>query len=400
MKIETLQQFYELMFKTKSIREKIVEQCLKNQDASQELINSLKEDLTSLENIPKMDGKHSLSYHGSKSTRIDITYEIEELKKDIYYLEHTEKEFYSYLEKLNPNFSRQVEEGVKFLGSKKFNCFITDRDGTVNNYCGRYKSSIQSVYNAIFLTRFANKCADNSIILTSAPLDNIGLVDIGVSPKDTFIYAGSKGREYFDKSCQRRQFPIESERQKILDLLNQKLTELVKHPEYEIFSLIGSGLQFKFGQTTIARQDIYDSISKVESKNFLDTIKNLINGIDTENKYFRIEDTGKDIEIILTIEKKESSDALKDFDKGDGIKFLNQDLNLNMEKGSSLICGDTKSDIPMVITSMNMTKGTWSVFVTEDEKLKEEVKKVCKNLFFVSKPDILVTILNELGKDK
>ena len=51
-----------------------------------------------------------------------------------------------------------------------FHNLITDRDGTINNYCGRYKSSVQSAYNSIFLSRFATDCCQNSIILTAAPL--------------------------------------------------------------------------------------------------------------------------------------------------------------------------------------------------------------------------------------
>lgn len=63
-------------------------------------------------------------------------------------------------------------QGVEFLGGEhcSFQNLITDRDGTINNYCGRYKSSIQSAYNSVFLSCFALFCCVNAAILTAAPL--------------------------------------------------------------------------------------------------------------------------------------------------------------------------------------------------------------------------------------
>ncbi|MFH1429064.1 MAG: trehalose 6-phosphate synthase, partial [Candidatus Margulisiibacteriota bacterium] len=278
--------------------------------------------------------------------------------------------------------------------------FIADRDGTINNYCGRYMSSIQSVYNAVFLSRFAINYTNNSVILTSAPLNNIGLADISVCPDKIFIYAGSKGRECLNKQGERKQLPINKDKQNKLDELNNKLEELVIRPEYEVFALIGSGLQYKYGQTTIARQDINNSIPALESESFLSIIKNLVKDTDSKQEYFRIEDTGKDIEIILTIESSEGSDTLKDFDKGDGINYIDKEMGLQLEKGPNLICGDTNADIPMVTASMRKTANTYALFVTSDTVLKQEVSKICPHSFFVPSPDILVTILNNLGKRK
>ena len=166
-----------------------------------------------------------------------------------------------------------------------------------------------------------------------------------------------------------------------------------------MFSLSGSGLQLKFGQTTIARQDISNSIPKQGSLKFFKIIENIVAEIDPDNKYFRIEDTGLDIEILLTIGGNDQSGKLRDFDKGDGINFLNTELNLNLSKGPNLICGDTNSDVPMVATSMEKTKDTYSIFVTNNDELKQKVKNVCAKTIFVNEPDILVTALYYLSKN-
>ena len=403
MNIKNLQQFYEIMLTTKNIREKIAGLYCENQNIMPDLAKSLKAALQTLERIPKTDGKQKLSFSEGKTIFLDMTYEIEELKKDLYFIGHSQNEFYDYLEKLHTDFFKQIQEGEKMLKGIHFNNFITDRDGTVNNYCGRYQSSIQSLYNALFLTHFAGRCAHNSIILTSAPLENIGLIDISLNPKNVFIYAGSKGREYIDTQGRRGQMALGKEEHDMLALLNKRLTHLVSRPDYEIFSLIGSGLQFKYGSATISRQNIYNSISQEESEKFFHVIKNMVYEIDPEEKFFRIEDTGMDIEIILTFKKDDNlktfnTDRLEAFNKGDGVHFLNNELNLIMEKGPNLICGDTKADVSMVAFSMEKTTDTWSIFVTEDKELQKEVMKICPRSFFVSKPDILVSLLNNLSK--
>ena len=100
---------------------------------------------------------------------------------------------------------------------------------------------------------------------------------------------------------------------------------------------------------------------------------------------------------LLLNEKLRKRAGLKDFDKGDGIKYLDKELNLDMNKGPHLICGDTGSDLPMIEATMERTNDTWSIFVTKNQELVERVKAVCPNALIVSEPDILVTILNQLS---
>jgi hypothetical protein len=398
MRIEFLQQFYDLMNTSREIRESIVSFILTDRCITPSYIDQLYYILDTLENIPEVKGKRVLFTAGGKAVYMDLTYEIEELKKDLFFLGHNEDEFYSYLEGFHEGFDREVTSGINYLKDTRFRNFITDRDGTINNYCGRYRSSVQSLYNALFLISFANGSTKNTVILTSAPLENGGLLNISIDTENIFIFAGSKGREYMNTTGVIGRFPIEEEKQKKLNNLNNKLLTLIKNREYEIFSLIGSGLQFKFGQTTIARQDIYNSIPEKESENFLSTVTAVVNETDPEGKYFRIQDTGRDIEIALTVESENGSEMLRDFDKGDGVQYLDGVLGLGVKTGPNLICGDTRSDLPMVTYSSERTESTFTVFVTEDQDLREEVLGLGVRSFFVRSPDVLVTILNLLGK--
>lgn len=393
--IDTLKTFYRLMDHTQTVRSVIVKQLACHQTVGNKQIRALKNAQTSLKRCIKKDYIADLILDGSVSIEVDLRYEITELEKDIYFLENGKTPFLSYLQTLHPDFFSFVKTGVNRLQGKHFNCFITDRDGTINNYCGRYRSSIQSAYNALFLTRFATTCTDNPIIITSAPLKDVGLIDVSTMPPQTIIYAASKGREFVDLSGVRRTFPIDAKKQRLIALLNRRLEALVAETAYERFSLIGSGLQLKFGQTTIARQDINRSISKERSHAFLSLIKRMVKALDPKDENFKIEDTGLDIEIILTFPGEDG--VSKDFDKKEAVRFLEQELELKLTKGPHLICGDTHSDLPMLKAAVEKSPDTWSVFVTKDPELARQVEAICPKALIVPEPDMLITILGRLA---
>lgn len=394
--IATLKQFYESMNSTIDIRKKITSLYLKRKPISEDFISALETTLKRLKSIPQHEGKSRVELTEEKTIDLDLSYEINELKKDLLFVENGEEYFLEHLNSIHENFASQVNQGIDTLKGISFQTFVSDRDGTVNNYCGRYASSVQSIYNAVFLSRFAQNCTQSAVILTSAPLMNVGLANISVTPLNTFIYAGSNGREYLNRDGTSCYFPVEKDGQKKLDEFNKDIGDLLKKTEYEKYSLIGSGLQYKFGQTTIARQDISRTIPEEASQQFLNKIQEIIKSIDPGNKFFKIEDTGLDVEVILTI-AQEGSEELKAFDKGDGIKFIDKDAGLQMAQGPCLICGDTNSDVSMIKAAQQLTNQTLTIFVTTNEDLKDKVRTISPDAYFVDTPDILVTILNQLA---
>ncbi len=397
--IRTLKELYQLKAETRELRAPVVNNIIKQRVVGQACVESLKNALYSLETIYIDDdtGYRLLRLDGLKQIHVDLTYEIRELQKDIYYLEYGEDRFIEYLAKFIPDFRTYVNEGVTLLKGKHFDAFITDRDGTTNNYCGRYRSSVQPIYNSVFLTRFAKNRCNYPIIITSAPLKDFGILNVSINPSNTFIYAGSKGREFIDLDGEFNSFPIEEKKQQLIHLLNERMLVLLQEQDYEKFNFIGSALQIKFGQTTVARQDISHSIKDDESSAFLEKVKSLVREIDPSGRNFRIEDTGLDIEIILTIDVASSDSPIKDFDKGDGLAFICSKLGMGASQGSTLVCGDTPSDIPMLKKAIEMFEDVWAIFVTRDEKLKQQIKEICPNSYTVPYPDILLTILGLLS---
>lgn len=393
--VDTLKALYRLMARTRDVRADIVHRLLTSQVVGNDQVDDLKNALDSLEDGLANGYRARLRIDLSKTIDVDLGYEVKELRKDLYYLENGEDQFSAYLERQHPDFASYLKTGVSKMKEMRFNCFITDRDGTTNNYCGRYATSTQSIYNALFLTRFAQKAVSNPIMITSAPLKNIGVVDVSTMPAKTFILAASKGREFIDLAGVEKRFPIDSQKQDLINRLGSKLNVLVQNSDYEKFSLIGSGLQVKFGQITIARQDINGSIAGQASQAFLALIESMVKELDPGEENFRIEDTGLDIEIILTISDEKA--GLKDFDKADGIKYLASELKLNMSAGPHLVCGDTPSDLPMLEAAMEKSKDTHAIFVTRKTDLAERVKAICPNALTVPEPDMLVAILNQLA---
>ena len=396
--IRTLKELYQLKAETRELREPVVRNIIKQRVVGQSCVESLKNALYSLETIYIDDdtGHRLLRLDGMKQIEVDLTYEIRELQKDIYYLEYGEDKFIDYLAKFIPEFRSFVNEGFHKLRGKHFNAFITDRDGTTNNYCGRYRSSVQPIYNSVFLSRFAKNCCKYPLIITSAPLKDFGILNVSINPSNTFVYAGSKGREFIDLNGEFNSFPIDEQKQQLIRLLNKRMLVLLQDPNFEKFNFIGSALQIKFGQTTVARQDISRSIKDDESAAFLEKVKGIVREIDPTGRNFRIEDTGLDIEIILTIDVDSDESSIKDFDKGDGLAFISDKLSLTTS-GPNLVCGDTPSDIPMLKKAVEMFDDVWAVFVTRDEKLTKQVAEICPNCFTVPYPDILLTILGLLS---
>jgi hypothetical protein len=398
MRIKTVRDFYSSMQQSSGTRRRLVGNILKGQALPTQDLRFLKSLFRTLKTLPDAEGFVRLEAD-RKIIFLKIDYELEELAKDLLFLEQGEEALLARMAELHPGFREELAGALAFCRGIDFpmGCFLTDRDGTVNNYCGRYLSSIQSAYNAVFLSRFAETAVRKAVILTSAPLSDGGLEDLTVSPTGVFVLAGSKGREYLDTSGRRGALAIDADRQMRLDRFNRRLSERLRDPAYEIFGLIGSGLQFKFGQTTVARQDIYGSIPAEESERFAGVIRELIGELDPDGLYFRMEDTGKDIEIILTVE---GASGLKDFDKGDGILFLDSELGLGLEGSANLICGDTPSDVPMISKAAEKSPDPWTIFVTRDERLKEAVRRTSTRVAFVSEPDVLVCCLNQLGKER
>ena len=393
--IRTLHDFYLLCEQIAEVRRRVVLDFVDGRDPDPADARSLENALESLRRVPKDGNDRILAIDEDKSIRTDLNYEIGETEKDLVFMRTGEERFMDHRRELHRDFDDHVLSGVEQLGDLHFHCFVTDRDGTTNNYCARYRSSVQPAWNAVYLTRFARARTANPIFITSAPLRRIGIVDISVNPPGSFIYGASKGRECLDLVGSRHTFPIDAEKQDVLDRFNTSIAAELAKPEYAQFALIGSGLQYKFGQTTVARQDIAGSIPEAESLAFLNRVEELMREVDPGLENLRIEDTGLDLEIILTVES--AGGEPKDFDKADGVRFMDEELSIGMAGQNVLVCGDTGSDVPMIEAALDASDRTHAIFVTKRSELAQRVHDTLPEAIVVPEPDMLVAILRTLA---
>ncbi|MFW6329780.1 MAG: trehalose 6-phosphate synthase [Alkalispirochaetaceae bacterium] len=337
------------------------------------------------------EGRITVEDEKGRPITLKPDYEVSELEKDIAYFEEGEHWFYDSL--AARGLGEELKELVDVLSADRFDTFVTDRDGTVNNYCGRYRSSVQSAYNGVFLSRFASRLPRQPIILTSAPLMDTGIVDLSVLPENLYLLAGSKGREYRDSRGSRQRMQLTPGEEQRQAELNSRIDALLEKPENGIFAQIGSSFQRKVGETTVARQDVYGSVPQAESERFRGEVDTLLKEIDPDGSFFYLEDTGKDLEIIA-----KSGASGRHFTKGDGIAFLLKEVNQEARGARLLVCGDTSSDLPMVEKAVELGAEVTSVFVTGDPQLRKAVGGTGARAVFVSEPDTLVGALNLLGQ--
>ena len=392
--MQNLSQFYEFMDSIQTVRRMITGYYL-IQAHHERHVESLENALSAMDNLPGDSLDKRLDAAG-RTVTVTIDYERRELEKDVYFLTHSDEEFLDYLSRMHDGFAEEVAQTVEFLEAHEIRTFVSDRDGTVNNYCGRYRSSHQSVWNAVYLTEFVRAIPAAPVLLTSAPLFEKGLLAMSAMPEHSTHYGGSSGREFCDREGNRGALELSDDQASALKELNARIDGLLATPEFATFALIGSGLQHKYGQTTVARQDIHGSIPDELSDEFLETIRSTVRDVDPEEAVFGIEDTGKDVEIMLTVEDG------RRFSKGDGLAFLNDALGLGLSDSPCLICGDTSSDVPMVEKAVELggSELTAAVFVTSDDDLRRRVAAVLDRSHFVSTPDALVAALHRLALDR
>eukprot|EP01062_Namystynia_karyoxenos_P056282 TRINITY_DN47248_c0_g1_i1.p1 TRINITY_DN47248_c0_g1~~TRINITY_DN47248_c0_g1_i1.p1 ORF type:complete len:1302 (+),score=374.96 TRINITY_DN47248_c0_g1_i1:108-3908(+) len=396
--------FYGLMRRTRFLRLEIVRRLFGEDHGDfrdPAIVMPLRTALSELESVPRPpawhhgddEALHVLSADATTRAQVTLGYEKGELVKDICFLEkgemalidllrqqHKERfkpgtrwvepggvpDFDTLIQRAAATIRRAViaaareEDGAEAL---VFRNFITDRDGTTNNYCDRYSSSVQSAYNAAFLGHFGRHCVENSVFVTAAPLGGRpsaqGLMELSVNPPGVFTYTGSKGREFFDHASQRvrESEHLPATERELVDEVFKRLSCLCAEPNNVKFLGLGSGLQRKFGEVTMARNDPAGTVPEPESRRFMAAVRAIKDEIDPDGSALDLHDTGTDMEIFTR------RSGGKPFNKGDGVACLDRKLHLRVADGPNLVCGDTASDVPMIETAIRLMcigHGDWS----------------------------------------
>lgn len=343
----------------------------------------LAEVLAWLEALPRREDAVLLRL-GDTAVAADLSYETSELERDLLFLEGGAEAVLERIAADHDDFWEHVARLVDGWEHVRFNNLVSDRDGTINNYCGRYRSSIQSIYNAMFIAEFVDARVDRATIVTSGPLRDPGVVSISVLPAGLVNFAASKARECLDTRGRLIRMPIDPAHQGVLDTFNERLVERVADPRFAKFGLLGSGIQFKFGETTIARQDNVGSIDAAESLGWRGEIEGLVRAVDPEGRTLSIIDMALDVEVVL------NATAEVEFSKADGLRFLDGELGLGLAYGTTLVCGDTQADLHLFSACVDAGADVRAVLVSTDEALAHAAREISPRLAVVPAVDMLI----------
>jgi len=348
--------------------------------------------LRRLEALPGTGVQREMSVDG-RDLRLTLDYEFDELRRDEALLRRGERGVDDLL-RVPGAFDDELGALIELLGrgvgtDGRYSAVFSDRDGTIANYCGRYRSSHQALYSAVRLGRFARRCADDFFVVTSGPLHGNGLISLSAFPDHTVHLAGSKGREYVLADGTAGSFPLTDAERSVIMELDERVSALLERADYRVLTAIGSGYQRKFGQLTVSRQDIHRSVPVEVSERFLVEVNRLVGELDPGGDALQVDDTGFDIELTLVA----AEGVNRGFDKGDGVGFLVETTGLDLHRGPVLVCGDTASDLPMVEHLVEAGYETHAVFVAADGDLARRVRRAATHSAFCSGPDVLVAAL-------
>jgi hypothetical protein len=433
--LRTLRDFYSLMYETRHVRRQIVERVLKGTPLRPQFALSLRNARATLKESCQEGGnvlllrttldtdegsdsednhhhqhphKHEQSPNSPKKheqlAKMDVSDELTQLDIDLAFLDHVQSQDYDNLERFmsslsgyHPDgsdaFSSEIEEVINLIcRGDHFQYFFTDRDGTLKSYSCSYQSSIQGAYSGVIQATFAQRCAQYAAIVTSAPLSNIGVLDVLCMPDGYYCYGASAGREWYVNASKKfKDNSISDADLELLDRMGERIESLLERPKYQRFAWIGSGFQKHYGHITVAKQDCYGSVDEKKSAAWYSTICDLAHELDPSARTLHVQDTETDIKVFL---KAKLSGRV--FTKGHGIRLFAQRMGLDLTDGNILIFGDSETDLPMLQEALCVNPdNTYVVFVTRNEELRQRVTRLCQqcknnNFVFVSSPEVVL----------
>jgi len=383
-----MRDLFDLMWRVKFVCQSLVGAWFEGGEPHPRSVGVLRHALQALESAPAGDGgRCQLVLEGRRRIAVEMSTEKDGLRDDLIFFNYGVEALLKHIARqpTMTDMEAQMAAGAAFLGTAQFRNFIAARNGTINPHCGRHATSIQAAHNAIFLTTFARGQCTNAVILSAAPLQ--ALRDVCTIPEGVFHLAGSLGKEVVSRHGVYYGIEVPKDTQPRLELFNQRVRQLLKRPDLAKFAMIGSGLQFKLGQTTVARGDVSGSVTEEESAAFVETLRSL--ALETGKGHLKVVPAEYDVEIVPADGRPDVT-----WTKGTGLEALDRWLRLDLAAGSNLVCGSAAADLAMLKVAVRLSpEETSAVFVTIDPALQAEVRSVCPRCHFVPAPDVLITLL-------
>uniref|UniRef100_A0A5S6QYK5 T6PP_N domain-containing protein n=1 Tax=Trichuris muris TaxID=70415 RepID=A0A5S6QYK5_TRIMR len=404
--------FYALMYQLCQCRRNIVASLLKGDAVEHELLVSLEKVRNKIVTAVKGDFVLTLTADNGKSMHLNVKDELLGIEKDLCFLgcmksgSSGSKYFVDCLARYHPKSVETFHEEVAFtermlkrIMSAGLGVFITDWDGTMKTYCSNYRTSVQPVYSAYWLSGFAKLCGSLCAVLTAGPLGDFGILNLVAVPVEqtNVIFGGSWGREWLINNHRHVDRTAVTENgEEHLNKLTQCLLKLIhERTDFHRFLMTGSGFQRKVDRITIGFQTVSGEVTDQERTAFLDAVMTAVRTIDADDKIFSVRHEKLDIEVVLrTVQGC--------WTKGDGVRYLLKETGKSLAADVVWICGDTTSDLPMLDFALQANpKNTYATFVNPCDEIRSTVtaNMAPDHYTFVGCPEVLHAAMESVMRE-
>lgn len=389
--LETLDAFATLMTGTAALRRQAAAAVLAGRPVPLEVQAALARDHAALEAAADRDGRAVLEVGEDQTLRLDLSEETRQIENDVLYLEDGREALLKHLGRRHHGFRDALRQGLREIAGPAVNLLLCDADAVLRAPGQRFVTAVQPAWNAVALARYAMARARRPVLWTEAPLSGPGLADLATLPPRTFAYAASLGRQIVDPDGRESASPLSLQKSSQLESINARLAMLLTDPSWRAFTYLGSGLQFRRGETVVARQDALGTVGEDASLELLEHVHNIVDAVDPEREHFRVEDDGLDVAVTPTATGQEAPRA---FTPAEGLRALDQALSLDFGHGPHLACCAGPSGLALLEALAGQASDLRCVFVTDRNDLAARARQICPKAAVVAHPDLAAALLS------
>lgn len=343
-----------------------------------------------LDDAVDRDGLTDLLLGEDQSLHLNLSEETTQLENDVLYLEEGREALFKHLAKHRHGFRDAVRRALRELAPVSVRLLLCQAGALLRAPGQCRATAVQPAWNAVALGRFAAARAESAVLWSAAPLSGPGLADACTLPRQAFALAASMGRQIVDATGREHACPLPLDQAARLESFNARLAMLLADPDWLAFAYIGSGLQFRRGETVVARQDCRVSVDEEASLALLEHIHNIVDAVDPEREHFRVEDDGHDVRISPTA----GGQPGQDFSPHEGLDLVASALSLDLNQGPHLLCCGGASGLELLEALSAHTTAVRCLFVTDREDHGRKARELCPQTAVVEHPDIAAAVFS------
>ncbi len=391
--LPSLDDLTDLMAETAALRRKAAAALIAGGPLPAELPPSLAQALADLDAAADRDGTVTVTLDAAEDQplRLPMAEEIHQLENDLVYLSEGREALLKTLAKRHHGLRDMIRRSLRDMAGQNFGALVCDCDALLRAPGQRFATAVQPAWNAVAITRFAMARARKPVLWSDAPLSGPGIADLAVVPPRTFAFAASLGRECRDPEGAETLAPLSGEKAALLESINARLAVLLADPLWRAFACVGSGFQFRRGETVIARQDANASVDEDASLALLENIHNIIDAVDPERQHFRVDDDGLDVSVTPTAS---TLDLWRDYSPTEGLRAADTALGLDLSRDPTLVCCAGTTGLALLTALAAKSADLRAIFVADRDDLGRRALDICPKTAVVPHPDIAAAIFS------